>query len=320
MNKQTLKKLGSYSAAAIAIIGIQKEAEGQVVYTNIRDTLLNLQNSVIFLDLNNDGVLDFRFKAGEATDDFITAGGTGNSMIATTGSESWPALYPVRLKYLDPIDANQLWGRQNFGLIAMETSGGDTHFDGTYGMPIQTADGYLGVRFKVGANQHYGWVRLDCSDNAKWLVIKDFAYNATPGVPINAGQTGEGCGDILEPNNDLTIATPLRPNVEYKGIILKREDKDFYKFEIKSAAPSVKISLSNLQKNYNLLLMDAAGNNIGKSFNKKTENEVIVLNDAAPGQYYLRVNLKDISRFDLDYCYSIEVKTSAEPFVTTRVD
>jgi hypothetical protein len=119
--------------------------------------------------------------------------------------------------------------------------------------------------------------------------------------------------DILEPNNEPETATPMRANLEYRGLIKKRDDKDFYKFEIKAAALSLQVSLSNLQKNYNLLLLDANGKRIGKSTNKKTEDEIIVLNNAAPGLYYVRVNLKDLSSFNYDACYSLRFKTSTEP-------
>ena len=320
MNKRVLKELGRYSATAIALIGIQKEGDAQVVYTNIRDTLLSQDQDihVIFLDLNNDGHIDFRFKAGKVNDAYISAGGTGNSMIASTVTESsHPVMYPIRLDYLHPIDALQEWGKHAFGLLAMGTSGGDSKFDAVDDLPFTTTDGYLGVRFKIGADQHYGWIRMDCDEDAKWLRIKDFAYNAKAGAPINAGQTSDECQDIFEPNNKTNEATPIQANTEYKGLIKKSDDKDFYKFEIKADAPSMQVSLYNLQKNYNLLLLDAKGKKLGKSTNKETQNEVIVLNNAAPGQYFAVVTLKGNSALNSDHCYSIMVKTGTEPFVLT---
>src|SRR5262245_14023553 len=105
MKKQLLKDLERYSIAAIAITAINQRADGQVIYTDIRDTLLSQDGShLIFLDLNNDGKPDFRFKAGEANDAYITAGGTGNSMIADSINESGTAvMYPLRLNYSDVI-------------------------------------------------------------------------------------------------------------------------------------------------------------------------------------------------------------------------
>lgn len=53
-------------------------------------------------------------------------------------------------------------------------------------------DGFVGMRFKIGADDHYGWARLDIDADAgssgNWI-LKDWAYNTTPDEPINAGQT-----------------------------------------------------------------------------------------------------------------------------------
>jgi len=320
MKKQTLKELGRYSATAIAFISVYKGADAQIVYTNIRDTILSQDqhSNILFLDLNNDGHVDFRFKAGEANDAYIGVGGTGNSMIAFTVSESNnPVLYPFRLDYLHPIDVNQQWGHHTFGLLAMGTSGGDTEFDAVDALPFTTTDGYLGVRFKIGADQHYGWIRMDVQADAKWLVIKDFAYNAKPGAPINAGQISEGCLDMFEPNNTPIEATPVLTNVEYRGVIKEKADKDFYKFKI-AATPGLRVSLYNLEKNYNLLLLDANGKKIGKSSNKETQDEVIVLNNAPAGEYYAQVRLKGVAKLKTEHCYSIKLETSTEPYVLSR--
>jgi hypothetical protein len=48
-------------------------------------------------------------------------------------------------------------------------------------------DRYIGCKFKLGLNTHYGWVRVNFSSLT--LVIKDYAYESTPNQPINAGQT-----------------------------------------------------------------------------------------------------------------------------------
>lgn len=48
-------------------------------------------------------------------------------------------------------------------------------------------DNYLGLRFYIKGQTHYGWVRLDITSHTEW-VIKDYAFNATPNSPILAGQ------------------------------------------------------------------------------------------------------------------------------------
>jgi len=57
----------------------------------------------------------------------------------------------------------------------------------SFGNWCNETDKFLGLRFTVGGNIHYGWARLDAVWNNGWTV-KDFAYNTTPGASIEAGQ------------------------------------------------------------------------------------------------------------------------------------
>jgi hypothetical protein len=50
-------------------------------------------------------------------------------------------------------------------------------------------DKYLGVRFTAASQTHYGWIRCSVSADGSIITIKDYAYNATPGVGLTAGQT-----------------------------------------------------------------------------------------------------------------------------------
>jgi hypothetical protein len=50
-------------------------------------------------------------------------------------------------------------------------------------------DGFIGFKFIVGANTHYGWARIQVAADASSMIIKDYAYNSTPDGAINAGQT-----------------------------------------------------------------------------------------------------------------------------------
>ena len=52
-------------------------------------------------------------------------------------------------------------------------------------------DAYVGIGFPSGPNFYYGWVRVDVNNAAKTLLIKDWAYNATSGASIVAGQVPE---------------------------------------------------------------------------------------------------------------------------------
>ena len=50
-----------------------------------------------------------------------------------------------------------------------------------------SADKYVGVKFLVGTNTHYGWVRMSLNADASSLIIKEYAYHVTPNTAIAAG-------------------------------------------------------------------------------------------------------------------------------------
>jgi len=51
-------------------------------------------------------------------------------------------------------------------------------------------DKYLGLQFIVGGNTHYGWARLDSYAIGDSIVVKDYAFEATPNVGILTGNMG----------------------------------------------------------------------------------------------------------------------------------
>jgi hypothetical protein len=54
-------------------------------------------------------------------------------------------------------------------------------------------DAYIGVRFEISGNLHYGWIRVDVESPSPKLTIKDFAYNSIPNEVIAAGDVGSSC-------------------------------------------------------------------------------------------------------------------------------
>ena len=47
----------------------------------------------------------------------------------------------------------------------------------------------MGFRIDVNGQSHHGWMRLDVASDAKSAVLKDLAFNGTPGDPIFCGQS-----------------------------------------------------------------------------------------------------------------------------------
>ncbi len=75
----------------------------------------------------------------------------------------------------------------------------DNNFTSTSGSVSKTVDysrsfgnflgkkGYLGVRFRIDANIHYGWIRFIADEDAKNGRVVDWAYEDQPDTPITTG-------------------------------------------------------------------------------------------------------------------------------------
>ncbi len=160
-------------------------ADGQIVYTDLADVTVSGDGASYDLDLNNDGTVDYRIN-------ITSNGGTGVKMLAEAlgnnaiaGTAAAPYFYPYVMDLNDVIGPDLEW---NGG--ANQTMAISGYYPDPYGNWFGQIDKYLGLRLDMGSDNHYGWARLDVSDDGKTLTVKDYAYEATAETEIAAGATG----------------------------------------------------------------------------------------------------------------------------------
>lgn len=194
MKKITSEKLSNrlvkYGAFSAAILGVAN-ASGQIVYTDIADETADGVNTRVSIDIDVDGTGDYLFGTNPtgATALFAFMFPTASSAAPTYNSNEivgltvGPYNYPSNLAEGDLVGAtNSTFGNDRGDLnLASCSYPGSNFCDGN--------DGYVGLHFMIGANTHYGWVRIQVSPDAATITIKDFAYNSIPNVPILVGQT-----------------------------------------------------------------------------------------------------------------------------------
>ncbi len=178
------KRLLKYSALSAAMAGVA-DASGQIIYTDVNpDITEGNAASATFIDLNNDGTDDFAIGT-------INAPAVGFNGISPT--DSWVGsqisyLYPFAFNNGEVISSGLSgWygGSSNVGTLNYTSC-----YNGLGGSNwCGVTDKYLGLRFQISGNTHYGWARLDVSASGDSMTLKDFAYNSTPDAPIDAGQT-----------------------------------------------------------------------------------------------------------------------------------
>lgn len=172
------KKLLSYTAAAgaVCMAGLAP-ANAEVVYTPA-----DIVASGGTLDLDGDGIADFSyvrsdyFRCGRncstsfySYNSFLIKGlQTPNGVVPDNN----PATRPRRLPAKDTVGS-----RDTFVQLAA------TSFRGGSSQWKPPARGYVGLKFIISGEVHYGWLRLTI-DSTETVTIGGYAYETVPNKPI----------------------------------------------------------------------------------------------------------------------------------------
>ena len=210
-------QLNSYAlvagAAGVGMLALAQPCQAKIVYTTAHITVPT--NTLLPLDLNHDGVNDLSFTIGAAADSsFLLAYNLRTNGVAGEVQDYRfaAALKPGAnidggRKFLTGPKPDMLWGD-------WASSGGG----GSTGRWKNADDRYLGVKFSIKGNIHYGWVRLSVSRPSRIdAVITGYAYETIPGKAIIAGRT-KGPNDGVE-QSDAAVPVVATPQSATLGLL-----------------------------------------------------------------------------------------------------
>ena len=197
LSERCLQRLNMYAlAAGSAAVGVLAQAQGadaKVIYTPADHPILH--DSHFSLDLNHDGKTDFEINQTQGcTSDRICQArlyayvpfyhDRGN---AVAGQGQWP-FHALALQ-----GGAVIGPAQPFGASALYFRSASVGSHGRVsGSWIDVTNRYLGLKFLIQGQVHFGWARLDVKPSGKAPVIArltGYAYESEPGKPIVAGQT-----------------------------------------------------------------------------------------------------------------------------------
>jgi hypothetical protein len=184
-------------------------AEAQIVYTPTNITIG--PGGTYNLDLNNDGVTDFTIAQKESVSKCPPSPPTGVPAVEATHPDGkggyslhtatieTPASgngaegkgnRPARPQSGEQIGPSERFSQDPKGFMAYRavSCGGGASSGGNW----FNAAGYLGLSFQVDGQTYYGWAYLTVDENFpldNTTTLTGYAYESTPGMPINAGQT-----------------------------------------------------------------------------------------------------------------------------------
>jgi hypothetical protein len=202
-------KLVQYSAVAGALIATSA-VNAQAINVDVNpDVVLDSLSSPYQLDFNNDSNPELTFSVqyleGEGSQSGIqfTYAGVAGAVVLNTGvtllgaTSSSSSFTPTVLNTGDAISSAGNFAGSSTNPLAVNAlinAGLAGTFPITQGAFLDQNYKYLGAKFTVGANTHYGWVQLSIPASAETITIHSYGFNQTPDATVTAGEAGNPAG------------------------------------------------------------------------------------------------------------------------------
>jgi hypothetical protein len=200
------RRLNTYalaaSAAGVSLMALTQPSEAEIVYTPANATVN--RSSSYSLDLNHDGIVDFMIAdhAGE----WGSGAGTEQVLLVQAGKSNQvncaysfclsTFIYAAALRRGAQIGQPQRrhgWLGHEAIMAEEILLNGSTLYANSW---ANVANQYLGLRFQIDGEVHFGWARLSVKFHGgtpaerTWEAhLTGYAYETVPGKAIIAGQT-----------------------------------------------------------------------------------------------------------------------------------
>ncbi|HLP20325.1 MAG TPA: M43 family zinc metalloprotease [Chitinophagales bacterium] len=157
---------------------------------------------------------------------------------------------------------------------------------------------------------------LAAVNNYEWQVQTVCASGSASFTGSALFTTASTCSDVYESNNTSGTAKTAPLNADFNGFISPSTDVDWFKFTTTSPNVKVKIDLTNLPADYDMILYKSnASTKLGTAANGGTTSEQIKYNATSAATYYLKVYGYSGAN-SATQCYKLRVSTSSTAFRT----
>lgn len=211
LNPRIDKMIAAYATTAgavgVALLATAPTAEAEIIYTKAHVTIGRGVTSHYHLDLNHDRIGDFSigFCSCEPHGTALSISsmrGVGNMVIGAPGHPYSAAA----LKAGAPIGPKQPFRPLEIRMATTGSYGSGPYSGGPW---INVSDRYLGLKFEINGEFHYGWARMTVMDGFGEVLLTGYAYETIPNKPLKAGQTSE-TPDAGETESPISWAVPAR--------------------------------------------------------------------------------------------------------------
>jgi hypothetical protein len=187
----------------VASLIVMNGAIAQIVRVDVNQTVTS--NSPYELDMDMDGVVDFKIKIEEHVEP--GGGSHTDAEIEAEHDEAFFA-YDIITNGTDTVliakmlnlneNPGLYWATMQHGYLALPEDG----YQGFAG----AGDKYVSLLKDHGGHNHYGWVLINVSADASSILVKAFGYNRSHNnLVVNAGQFDNNVTSIESNNSQVTI-------------------------------------------------------------------------------------------------------------------
>ena len=185
------KDLLWYAAAAGVVIAAPA-ADAQIVYTDV-DPDEVVSGATFAIDFDGDGTDDVGIfhSVPNSVQNLTGIYNYGNAVAGYGPAGSFNYFYASPVAAGSPISSGIAFASPTAGNATVPQGNlraFSTYVGNTYGNFPDGAEAYMGVQFTAGGGTtHYAWIRVETSALAGDITVKDYAFEATPDMAIDAG-------------------------------------------------------------------------------------------------------------------------------------
>jgi hypothetical protein len=188
------RRLDSYAlaagAAGVSLLALAEPSAAEIVYTRIHKVIAN--GDSYKLDLNHDGTTDVTlqnkyFHYCTHTDNYCKTSQTLTAILAGTNKAVHNSYGAVAMK-----PGMRIGARDALRGGAERMVYCNPMFSYPSGSWINVRNRYIGIKFKINRETHYGWARLSVQVQLPLTItatLTGYAYETIPDKPILAGET-----------------------------------------------------------------------------------------------------------------------------------
>jgi len=195
------------TAAGVGVLALAKPAEGKIVFTPANVPIVGTVN----IDLNHDGVADFAIKVNLYLGAYIAAHSLGKNRVWGAGHSASALAAGVRV---GPNAAKFQQGPLcSFlsvtsgpckNMLMCRNFSGSTICKGPF---ADTTTAFLGLRFYIKEEIHFGWARFKFSNHA--LVLTGYAYETVAKKPIITGKKRGADDNVVGESDSAFLGAPI---------------------------------------------------------------------------------------------------------------